>query len=131
MIDYNEPMTTEIREDGIMLMKLTGGLGNDVVEPLKSAVRVGTQMIKNHRDKIGKNVNILFDMTTFTGEYSVNALQVFVDFSKETKPFVAKTACYGGPITGQVAGEMVATLAGRDNIHFFRTYEEALKWLQE
>lgn len=131
MTDYNEPMTTEIRDDGIMYMKLTGGLGNDVVEGLQSAVRVGTQMIKNHQEKTGKNVNILFDMTTFTGEYSVSALQVFVDFSKETKPFVAKTACYGGPVTGQVAGEMVATLAGRDNIHFFGTEEKALAWLQE
>lgn len=131
MTDYHEPMTTEIRDDGIIYMKLSGGLGSDTVEGLTSATRVGTQIIKNHQEKTGFNVKILFDMTAFTGEYSVSALQVFITFSKDTKPYVAKTACYGGPMTGQVAGEMVATLAGRDNIKFFRTYDDALAWLNE
>lgn len=131
MTDYNEPMTTEIRDDGIIYMKLSGGLGNDAVDALTSSTRIGTNIIKSHQEKTGFNVKILFDMTDFTGEYSVQALQVFVTFSKETKPYVAKTACFGGPITGQVAGEMVATLAGRENIRFFKTYDDALSWLNE
>jgi hypothetical protein len=129
MTDYHEPLTTEICADGTIYMQLRGGLTADVLVGLQSAVRVSTHLIIDQQQKTGRNVLILFDMTQFTGEYSVAALQEFVTFSLNTKPYVAKTACYGGPMTGQVAGEMVATLAGRDNIHFFKTEAEARAWL--
>lgn len=131
MTTPDEPLTTTISPDGYMLMTLSGGLSNDVAEPLRVSVRVATQMTKNYFSESGRKPRILFDMTTFTGEYSVATLEIMIEFAKETKPYVYRTACFGGPVIGQAAGEMVAALSGRDNIHFFKTRDEALAWLME
>lgn len=112
-------------------MILAGSLSSEFIEPLKTSVRVATQMTKNYFEQKKQKVKILFDMTTFTGEYSIGAFEIMVSFARETKPFVERTACFGGPTIGLAAGEMVTTLSGRDNIKFFKTKEEALAWLNE
>ena len=123
-----DPLTTEIHPDGYMVMTLSGNLSSDVLETLQANVHTATQMSKVYAESKGKP-NILFDMTKFSGEYSVRALQEMVKFAEDTRPYARKVACFGGPAIGQVAGEMVVALSGRDNIQFFKTKEEALSWL--
>ncbi len=125
-----DPLTTEIHPDGYMVMTLSGDLSNERIETLHANVHTAVQMSKVYAETKGKP-NILFDMSTFTGDYSVSALQVMVKFAEDTRPYARKVACFGGPDIGRIAGEMVVALSGRDNIQFFKTKEEALPWLLE
>lgn len=128
MPSSSDPLTTEIHPDGYMVMTLSGKLSSDVLQTLHANARTATQMSRVYAETKGKP-NILFDMSNFTGDYSVSALQEMVKFAEDTRPYANKVACFGGPEVGRVAGEMVVALSGRDNIQFFKTKEEALAWM--
>lgn len=123
-----DPLSTEIHPDGYMIMTLSGDLSNERLDILHQNVHTAVQMSKVFAETKGKP-NILFDMSTFSGNYSVNALQAMVKFAEDTRPYARKVACFGGPDIGRIAGEMVVALSGRDNIQFFKDKEAALQWL--
>jgi hypothetical protein len=77
-----------------------------------------------------KPLHVLLDMTNFTGNYCLEALSLFTGFAKTNKSFIERTASFGGSDKVKMAGEIVITLSGRDNIKIFNTKEEALNWLK-
>lgn len=121
--------TTIHADEGYILMKFSGDLSEDTVEDFKKGLAEASSIIVDCYHKENKKVHILLDMNDFTGKYSVASLTALTDFAKKNKPFVDKTASFGGSDTVKMAGEIVITLSGRDNIKIFDTQEEAKGWI--
>lgn len=52
------------------------------------------------------------------------------DLADHNRPYLAKTAVYGGPTAAQVAAELTLALIGDPTIQMFKTREEAVEWLK-
>jgi hypothetical protein len=77
----------------------------------------------------GKKLLGLVDLTEYTGTFSTKALPVLSGYMKANKQFIEKTAGFGAGRTTTLAANVITSLAGRGDISFFKTREEALTWL--
>lgn len=125
------PLSITFEAPGRVLISLFGALSKDVVPALSATVSVAKAQIKSAAaGSPDGQVRILLDMSAFSGEYDAAALEVMSEFAKTNAPYVAKTAVFGGPETGDMAAEVAAALAGRENIKTFATKAEAEAWLE-
>jgi len=122
----NEPLQIAVESKGHVLLKVCGSLTKEHVDSLKGTIAAAEGVIKERFAKTGKKVKVLLDFSEFDGTYDVEAMQLMIDFAKSNSEFVEKTAAFGTR-SFQMVGEVIATLAGRKNITFFPTQEEALK----
>lgn len=112
-----------------ILFQFKGDLVQHKVEGFKEDILVASKLITDKFKKDGKKVCVLLDMTEFTGNYSLDSLTALVEFAKNDKLFVEKTASFGGSDKVKIAGEIAITLSNRDNVKMFDTKEEAIAWL--
>lgn len=112
-----------------ILFQFKGDLVQHKVEGFKEDILVASKLITDKFKKDGKKVRVLLDMTEFTGNYSLDSLTALVEFAKNDKLFVEKTASFGGSDKVKIAGEIAITLSNRDNVKMFDTKEEAIAWL--
>lgn len=110
-------------------MKFAGDLSEDNMNDFEKGLGEASAVIVDCYHKENKKVHILLDMTEFSGKYNVASLTALTEFAKKNKPFVDKTASFGGSDTVKMAGEIVITLSGRDNIKIFNSEEEAKQWI--
>lgn len=124
------PLITTLDVKGnYITLKFTGDLGEKEMEMFKKDVADASSIIvDSYRDHSIK-VHVLLDMTGFSGTYTLEALMTLTEFAKKNKPFIDKTASFGGSDKVKMAGEIVITLSHRDNIRIFNTKEEATTWL--
>ncbi len=113
-----------------IFLSLNGDLVQEKLNEFKSDLASASAMISDQYHIENKPLHILLDLTNFTGNYCLDALSLFTGFAKTNKSFVEKTASFGGSDKVKMAGEIVITLSGRDNIKIFNTKEEALAWLK-
>lgn len=112
-----------------IILKFNGDLVESVVESFKEDLTAATEVIAKKFKEDGKKVLILLDVTGFTGNYSLDALTALIEFAKNDKMFVEKTASFGGSDKVKIAGEIAITLSNRSNIEIFGTEKEAITWL--
>lgn len=112
-------------------MRLVGSLDSTNFEILKSQVESAKKLVKEESEKQGKKLNILFDISEFTGTYNVGAMLAMKGLEEHNRPFSNKTAIYGGSAAAQVAAELTLELIGRDTLRLFKVKEEAEAWLAE
>lgn len=126
-----QPFEVTLREDGIVYMCLAGSLDSTNFEILKSQVENAKKLVKEESEKQGRKLNILFDISEFTGTYNVGAMLAMKGLEEHNRPFSNKTAVYGGSAAAQVAAELTLTLIGRDTLRLFPDETQALAWLRE
>lgn len=123
-------LETTIEPEGkYIILKFNGDLVESVAESFKEDLAVATEVITKKFKEEGKKVLVLLDVSGFTGNYSLDALTALIEFAKNDKLFVEKTASFGGSDKVKIAGEIAITLSNRHNIEIFNTKEEAVTWL--
>ncbi len=120
-----------IDEHGFLELKLSGVLSGEKVKELRAEVDETTRVVEELFKKKRGLIRILLDITDFTGTYSMDAMMVMKQFATHNRPFVYRTGVFGGSDTARVAAEITVALAGRDNIRFFKTRADAMRWLSE
>lgn len=124
-----QTITITTEPQGYILLKFNGDLVQGTVEVFKKELSDASAFIQQQHHEQGGPVRILLDTTSFTGNYALDALGALVTFAKENKPFVLKTAAFGGSDKVRMAGEAAIALSGRDNIHIFKDRVDAVMWL--
>lgn len=124
-----QTITLTVDPEGYIVIQFNGDLVKDTVELFKKELADASEFIQKQHHEQGKSVRILLDTTHFTGNYELEALGALVAFAKTNKPFVLKTASFGGSDKVRMAGEAAIALSGRDNIHMFQNKVDAVMWL--
>ncbi len=122
-------ITTTIDPQGYLLITFNGDLTTDTVDTFKKDLADASLIIQKQFEENHRQVKILLDVTHFTGNYATDALAALVAFAQENKPFVEKTASFGGTYKVHLAGEAAIALSGRTNIHMFDDKIDAVMWL--
>lgn len=115
--------------EGYIIIQFNGDLVKETVDVFKQELADASKFIEQQHHAKGGPVRILLDTTHFTGNYELEALGALVTFAKANKPFVLKTATFGGSDKVRMAGEAAIALSGRTNIHMFKDKVEAVMWL--
>lgn len=126
-----QPFEVQLLEDGVVYMRLVGSLDSTNFEILKSQVETAKKLVKEESERVGHKLNILFDLSEFTGTYNVGAMLAMKGLEEHNRPFSNKTAVYGGSAAAQVAAELTLELIGRDTLKLFKNKEDAVAWLRE
>jgi hypothetical protein len=100
-------------KDNYILLKINGDLVQGKVEQFKEDLAEASILIMGQ------------------WEVQKKQLHVLTNFAKENKPYIEKTASFGGSYKVKMAGEIIITLSQRDNIKIFDKEEEAIAWLRE
>ncbi len=124
-------LTVSIDEAGVLRAALLGAITSDRVQQLKQDVAEAKLIVYGEFQKRGAKFKSLIDLTRFEGTYVPEAMSTVADFMRSNKSFIEKGAGYGGSAASNTAGNIVATLAGRDNLAFFESEDEARAWLAE
>lgn len=127
----NDPFIASVDETGRITMKLSGNLNDDNFETLKKQIEAAKQLVKSESEKRGAKVPALFDLSAFTGTYNVGAMLAMKGLEEHNRPYLTKTAIYGGSPAAQVAAELTLALIHKDNLKIFPTRAEAEAWLSE
>jgi hypothetical protein len=117
-------------QNNCILLEVIGDVVQENIEQFKTDLAEASAVIVDEYHVHNKPLRILLDMTHFTGNYCLEALSLFTGFAKTNKSFIEKTASFGGNDKVKMAGEIVITLSGRDNVKIFNSKEEALNWLK-
>lgn len=125
-----QPFSTVVLENGTVLQTLVGTLDDSNFEALKQQVEDAKRVVREASEAAGKPVDILFDLTTFTGTYNVGAMLAMKDLEKANRPYVRKVAVFGGPMAARIAAEITLALIGRENLNLFQGRAEAEAWLK-
>jgi hypothetical protein len=127
----NGSLVATVLSEGRVLLKLSGSLTKEKLESLSTGCVQAKAIIQDQGKRCGNQVKILFDLTEFDGKYETIAMERLADLARFDTAYVAKTACYGGPVLTGMLVEFVATLSGRNNLKFFLSKEKAEEWLAQ
>lgn len=106
-------------KDGILHYTITAPVDENEANRLDA---IGVEFVNK-----GEAVFVLIDLQQST-DFSSGARRTWVEFLKNPK--IKKTAIYGGNVFVRTLASFVITAAGKTNIKFFVTEEEALTWLR-
>lgn len=132
---YNASMNdrvliVSVDEQGTLVSALHGTISAERIGVLEQDTRSAQAVIKEEYLKRGIKFKSLIDLSDFSGTYVPKALAVLGAYMKSNKPFIQKSAGFGAGSTTTLAANIVASLAGRDDISFFKTRQEAEAWLK-
>lgn len=122
-------MSITVDEHGVLHTSLRGSITNDAIPMLEQDIANARAIVKEEYQKRGLQFTSLIDLTQFDGTYVPKAISILASYMKSNKPFVVRSAAFGGKDMTNLAANIVATIAGRDNLMFFKTKEEAEAWL--
>lgn len=109
-------------EDGIIVGKLWG------VQEEEDAFRFAEEMLKI-METTREKAKILFDTSEVEHGSSLRARKALLGLTRKAK--FEKAAIYGLGTLIKVVATFIIRAAGKENVKFFSTEEEALKWLKE
>ncbi|MBP9757663.1 MAG: hypothetical protein KBD06_03630 [Candidatus Pacebacteria bacterium] len=122
-------LTVSVDEQGELHSSLTGSIPNEKVPQLEQEIAEAKALIREAYQRRNIEFRSLIDLTQFEGTYAPKAIAVLAAYMKANKPFVFRSAAFGGGDMTNLAANIVATMAGRDNLAFFKTREQAEEWL--
>jgi hypothetical protein len=123
------PFDVVVGEDGVVYMRLIGTLDRSNFDALKAEVEHAKATVKAESERRGALVPVSFDLTDFSGTYNVEAMLAMKGLEEHNRPYVLKTALFGGSTAARVAAELTLALIGQKNLQMFATKDEALAWL--
>ncbi len=124
------PFVTTVESDGVVTMKINGSLSHENFEVLKKNVEESKRIVREQSAAQNTQLLVLFDLTDFTGLYNVEVIALMRDLEAANRPFLKKTAVFGGSDAARVAAEVTVMLISQSNIKVFATKAEADKWLR-
>lgn len=124
-------LTVSADDNGVLHSTLVGAIPLERVPQLEQEIAEAKETVKAAYQKRSIEFRSLIDLTNFGGTYAPKAIGVLAAYMKANKPFVFRSAAFGGGDMTNLAANIVATMAGRDNLAFFKTREQAEKWLFE
>lgn len=125
------PFDVTVGEDGVVYMRLIGTLDRSNFDALKAEVEHAKATVKGESERRGTLVPVSFDLTDFSGTYNVEAMLAMKSLEEHNRPYVLKTAVFGGSTAARVAAELTLALIGQKNLQLFATKDEAQAWLNE
>jgi hypothetical protein len=127
----NRILSVTVDDRGVLHTSLVGSIPNEKVVALEADIAVAKQTIRDAYQRRSIAFRSLIDLTKFEGTYAPKAIGVLAAYMKANKPFVFRSAAFGGGDMTNLAANIVATMAGRDNLAFFKTREQAEVWLSK
>ncbi len=124
-------LVVSVDEAGILHSSLHGAITAERMQILDQDTRSAHAIVKEEYLKRGIKFKSLIDLSDFSGTYVPKALSILGAYMKSNKPFIQKSAGFGAGATTTLAANIVASLAGRDDIYFFKSKEEASAWLSK
>ena len=118
-------LVATIQPNDIVTLSIAGDLTQERLPALEGDIETAKKVIEDAAKEKDK-INILFDMTEFTGMYDAKAIEMMTDFAKHNAQYTEKSAGFGGSDKNALAAEAVAAMAERENIRIFPTKEQAL-----
>lgn len=123
--------TAHINDKGYVEMKLSGTLSKDNFDELKGEVEEAKKLVKDTATAKHGMIKASFDMVDFTGVYNVGAMMLMKELADHNRPFISKTAVFGGPDLARVAADITIQLIQDPTIKLFKGKEEAIVWLDQ
>ncbi len=123
------PFTVKLDPDGYVSMRLEGDLSAENFNAVKDTVEEAKTIVKSYSDEKKGMIPVLFDLSGFTGVYNVGAMMAMKDLSDHNRPFVKKTAVFGGSPLARVAAELTIEFINDPTIRMFQDRDTALEWL--
>ena len=123
------PFSVKLDPDGYVSMRLEGDLSSENFDSLKETVEEAKSVVKKFSEEKRGMVPVLFDLSGFTGVYNVGAMMAMKDLSDHNRPFVKKTAVFGGSPLARVAAELTIEFINDPTIRMFQDRDSALEWL--
>ncbi len=124
-------MIVAVDEKGVLCTQLLGSITADNIVLLERDIETARAIVKEEYQKRGIQFKSLIDLSGFDGTYVPKAISALAAYMKGNKPFVFRSATFGGKEMTNLAANIVATIAGRDNLMFFKTKQEAEAWLNQ
>ena len=124
-------LITAVDEAGVLHTSLQGSIGEDRLNVLEQDVETAKAMVLAYYQKHGAKLRSLIDLTGFDGTYVPKAIAILATYMKSNTQFVSQSAAFGGQDSTTLAANIIASIAGRDNLKFFKTREEAEAWLSK
>lgn len=127
-----QPLTVRPLSSGLISLALSGDLTHERVRALRDDITAAEALIREHaQSQADRRVRVLLDLTAFTGQYDVEAMEAMAAFARDNASHIERTAAFGASGAAAFAGEIVTDLANRDNIRFFPDEDAARAWLAE
>ncbi len=123
------PFDVSLGDGDLVHMKLVGSLDAVNLEILKMQVDAAKRLVKTESEKRERKLRVLFDLSQFTGTYNVESMIAMKMLEEHNRPYVFKTAVFGGSAAAQIAAELTLELIGQENLRLFHSKEEAQDWL--
>lgn len=124
-----DPLTFTVGDD-YLLFTLSGELNAEALPKLKENIEAWKKTLLKESEEGKKKVRVLADASGVTEHYHSGALTEITTLTKWSKQYIEKTAVYGLPEILRVSGAMIKLLGNRqDDMEFFTSKEEAVKWL--
>lgn len=127
----NRILSIIVDDHGVIHTSLVGSIPGEKVAALEADIAVAKHTIRDAYQRRSIAFRSLIDLTKFEGTYAPKAIGVLAAYMKANKPFVFRSAAFGGGDMTNLAANIVATMAGRDNLCFFKTREQAEAWLSK
>lgn len=124
-------LSVAVDDNGVMYSTLRGSVPADAIPMLEQDIANCKAIVHEEYQKRGIQLRSLIDLTQFDGTYVPKAISILASYMKSNKPFVSKSAAFGGKDMTNLAANIVASMAGRDNLMFFKTRAEAEHWLRK
>lgn len=117
--------------NNVFLITIGGSVTDDSLPVLREEVVRASEFIRTESEKALRPFFALVDLTTLSPDYAAEAILLLVEFEKNNRPYIKKTACWGATAKIRFAAEIVSALSNRDNISFFPTKDKAVSFLEE
>jgi hypothetical protein len=124
-------LSVAVDDHGVLHSSLVGAIPAERVPQHEQEIAEAKAIIKDAYQRRSIEFRSLIDLTKFEGTYAPKAIGVLAAYMKANKPFVFRSAAFGGGDMTNLAANIVATMAGRDNLAFFKTREQAEQWLAQ
>lgn len=120
----------KVREDGIINLSLSGHIGSENLEGLRTWAEEVKKTVREMHAQTGRKVFVVTDISRLDN-YHPEAMSILAELLKANELHVEKSATFGGNAFIIMAQDIITALSGRTNFKAFKTEEEAFKWLKE
>ena len=124
----NNEFKVEVDQNNIIHLNLGNLDTHDSLSDLKEWAEDVKRIVMETYEKTNKKVLIAINITNLK-KYETDAFLILTSLMKANKPYVLKSATFGGEETIILAQKILCALSGRHNFEAFTTKEKALTWL--
>lgn len=118
-----------VTREGVLYTKLRGSVTPERIDDLRKEVATAKLVVYGEYQRRNAKFKSLIDATDFSGTYVPEALAILSELMRSNTSYVEKSALFGVGEAVKTAANIVTSFAGRENLAFFKTKEEALAWL--